>query len=191
MWRESNAWNLLFYPPHDIESLFACYGSSEGDWREAVEKKLDSLFSEPWRGYEVENMSGFIGQYCHGNQPGHHLPFVYSLIGKPEKSQRIIDSVLDRFYDMGAEHLSYAGMDDAGEMSSWYVLSAIGLYTWSPADPEYLVCRPLFDEVILDFPSRPRCVIRRNGRGGTPLRPGNFVSDSLLRAGGMFVVNEK
>ena len=201
MWREANAWNLLFYPPHDIQGLFSLYrpeGESEG-WRAVVEQKLDSLFTEPWRGYEVENMTGFIGQYCHGNQPGHHLPFVYALIGKPEKSQRIIDDVLDRFYDMGAEHLAYAGMDDAGEMSAWYVLAAIGLYTWSPADPEYLVTRPLFDEVRLDFPGRGLVFIQRppvkpgvtgSEPGATEIQPGTFLPDSLLRKGGIFVYKE-
>ena len=205
MWREANAWNLLFYPPHDLQGLFSLYrsqGEPEGDvegWRAVVEQKLDSLFSEPWRGYEVENMTGFIGQYCHGNQPGHHLPFVYALIGKPEKSQQIIDEVLDRFYDMGAEHQAYAGMDDAGEMSAWYVLTAIGLYTWSPADPEYLVTRPLFDEVHLDFPRRKPVVIRRTpvkswGKGtesdAIDIYPGTFLPDSLLRKGGTFTYKD-
>ncbi|MBQ7269225.1 MAG: GH92 family glycosyl hydrolase [Bacteroidales bacterium] len=195
MWREANAWNLLFYPPHDLQGLFSLYGP-EGESSGIVEQKLDSLFSEPWRGYEVENLTGFIGQYCHGNQPGHHLPFVYALIGKPEKSQRIIDAILDRFYDMGADHLAYAGMDDAGEMSAWYVLAAIGLYTWSPADPEYLVTRPLFDEVELDFPGRKPVVIQKtpvkSGEKGTEsdaidIYPGTFLPDSLLRKGGTFV----
>lgn len=201
MWREANAWNLLFYPPHDLQGLFSLY-NPEGEsecWRGVVEQKLDSLFTEPWRGYEVENMTGFIGQYCHGNQPGHHLPFVYALIGKPEKSQQIIDEVLDRFYDMGAEHLAYAGMDDAGEMSAWYVLAAIGLYTWSPADPEYLVTRPLFDEVRLDFPGRKPVVIQKtpvkSGEKGTEsdaidIYPGTFLSDSLLQKGGTFIYKD-
>lgn len=201
MWREANAWNLLFYPPHDLQGLFSLYGperKSEG-WQSVIEQKLDSLFSEPWRGYEVENMTGFIGQYCHGNQPGHHLPFVYALIGKPEKSQRIIDEVLDRFYDMGAEHLAYAGMDDAGEMSAWYVLAAIGLYTWSPADPEYLVTRPLFDEVRLDFPGRKLVVIRVSqansdalpvSNAAIDIYPGTFLPDSLLQKGGTFIYKD-
>ena len=212
MWREANAWNLLFYPPHDRKGLFSLYALGKGDSAKdshcgqpcetkegIIEQKLDSLFSEPWRGYEVENLTGFIGQYCHGNQPGHHLPFVYALIGKPEKSQRIIDEVLDRFYDMGADHLAYAGMDDAGEMSAWYVLAAIGLYTWSPADPEYLVTRPLFDEVCLDFPGRKPVVIRRtpvkSGGKGTEsdaidIYPGTFLPDSLLRKGGTFIYKD-
>ena len=202
MWREANAWNLLFYPPHDRKGLFSLY-SPKGEscenseaWCGVIEQKLDSLFSEPWRGYEVENMTGFIGQYCHGNQPGHHLPFVYALIGKPEKSQRIIDEVLERFYDMGADHLAYAGMDDAGEMSAWYVLAAIGLYTWSPADPAYLVTRPLFDEVRLDFPGRKPVVIRVSqanfdalpvSDSEVDIYPGTFLPDSLLQKGGTFV----
>ena len=83
-------------------------------------------------------MTGFIGQYCHGNQPGHNIPYAYYFVGKQEKSQHYINQILDRFYDMGADKLAYAGMDDAGEMSSWYVWNAMGLYTYSPADPEYI-----------------------------------------------------
>ena len=102
----------------------------------AIEAKLDSLFTEPWRGYEVENLTGFLGNYCHGNQPGHSIPYMYALIGRQEKTQEVLNYIMDNFYDMGAEGLALAGMDDAGEMTSWYVLNAIGIYTYSPADPE-------------------------------------------------------
>jgi predicted alpha-1,2-mannosidase len=142
MYREANAWQSLFYAPHDPKGMIELYPSHE-----AVEQKLDSLFSEPWRGYEAHNMTGFIGNYCHGNQPDHSLPYTYYFIGRQEKAQFWLDSIMDRFYDMGADRLAYAGMDDAGEMSAWYVFNAIGLYTYSPADPEYIVTVPLFDEV--------------------------------------------
>ena len=85
--------------------------------KEAVEAKLDSLFSEPWRGYEAHNLTGFIGNYCHGNQPGHSIPYTYYFIDKQEKAQCILDSLMNHYYDMGADKLAYAGMDDAGEMS--------------------------------------------------------------------------
>jgi putative alpha-1,2-mannosidase len=97
MYREANAWQSLFFAPHDPEGMIALYPSHE-----AVDQKLDSLFTEPWRGYEAHNMTGFIGNYCHGNQPSHidtlHLLFLST--GK-EKAQCVLDSIMDRFYDMG------------------------------------------------------------------------------------------
>ena len=194
MWREANAWNVLFYPPHDPEGVIGLYPS-----KKAVEAKLDSLFTEPWRGYEVENMTGFIGQYCHGNQPGHNIPYTYYFIGKQEKSQHYINEILDRFYDMGAEGLAYAGMDDAGEMSSWYVFNAIGLYPYSPADPEYIVTVPLFEEVDFTLSNGKTLTIKKKGDGekitsityGGRRLKGWFVQDKDLQQGKTLIINTK
>lgn len=184
-YREANAWNSLFFAPHDPEGVVRLYPS-----RRAVEQKLDSLFYlTRWGGYEVHNMTGFIGNYCHGNQPGHSLPYMYYFVGRQDKAQAVLDSIMDRFYDMGHEHLAYAGMDDAGEMSSWYVLNAIGLYTYSPADPEYIVTVPLFPCVRITFADGHTTEIRREGTGrritsikadGHRLR-GWFLSDKTLK----------
>lgn len=160
MYREANAWNSLFFAPHDPEGMIALYPSAK-----AVDQKLDSLFTEPWRGYEAHNMTGFIGNYCHGNQPSHSIPYTYYFIGKQEKSQCVLDSIMDRFYDMGAEKLAYAGMDDAGEMSAWYVFNAIGLYTYSPADPEYIVTIPIFDKVEFTLGDNTTFTILKEGNG--------------------------
>ena len=159
MYREANAWEALFFAPHDPEGMIALYPS-----KEAVDQKLDSLFSEPWRGYEACNMTGFIGNYCHGNQPDHSVPYTYYFIDKQEKAQCILDSIMGHYYGMGEEKLAYAGMDDAGEMSAWYVFNAIGLYTYSPADPEYIVSVPLFDKVTFHMNDRP-FVIQKQGKG--------------------------
>lgn len=160
MYREANAWQSLFFAPHDVEGMLALYPS-----KLAVEQKLDSLYSEPWRGYEAHNMTGFIGNYCHGNQPSHSLPYTYYFIDKQEKAQHVLDSIMDRFYDMGADKLAYAGMDDAGEMSAWYVFNAIGLYTYSPADPEYIISVPLFDKVEFSLGENKHFTIRKEGNG--------------------------
>lgn len=160
MYREANAWQSLFFAPHDVEGMLALYPS-----KLAVEQKLDSLYSEPWRGYEAHNMTGFIGNYCHGNQPSHSLPYTYYFIDKQEKAQHVLDSIMDRFYDMGADKLAYAGMDDAGEMSAWYVFNAIGLYTYSPADPEYIISVPLFDKVEFSLSENKHFTIRKEGNG--------------------------
>ncbi|MDY9919198.1 MAG: GH92 family glycosyl hydrolase [Proteiniphilum sp.] len=174
MYREANAWQSLFFAPHDPEGMIALYPSPE-----AVDQKLDSLFTEPWRGYEAHNMTGFIGNYCHGNQPSHSIPYTYYFIGRQEKAQCVLDSIMDRFYDMGAEKLAYAGMDDAGEMSAWYVFNAIGLYTYSPADPEYIISVPLFDEVKFSLGESREFTIRKEGNGKKirQIRYGNETID--------------
>ncbi len=185
MYREANAWNALFFAPHDPEGMIALYPDHA-----AVEAKLDSLFTEPWRGYEVHNMTGFIGNYCHGNQPGHSIPYTYYFIGRQDKAQLVLNRIMDHYYDMGADRLAYAGMDDAGEMSSWYVLNAIGLYTYSPADPEYIVTVPLFDKVTFDLHGKP-FTIRKRGEGhkissityGGRKIDGYFIDHSLLQQG--------
>ena len=157
MYREANAWQSSFFAPHDPNGLVALYKSKNG-----FEKKLDDLFSIPWKGIEAYNISGFIGQYCHGNQPDHSFPFMYYFVNKQEKSQVLLDSIMNHFYDMGKDHLAYAGMDDAGENSSWYVLTAMGLYTFSPADPEYLISVPLFDKVEFTLGNKNFTIIRKN-----------------------------
>lgn len=192
MYREANAWQSLFFAPHDPAGMLSLYPG-----REAVEGKLDSLFSEPWRGYEAHNMTGFIGNYCHGNQPDHSVPYTYYFIGKQEKAQVILDSIMNHYYDMGADKLAYAGMDDAGEMSSWYVFNAIGLYTYSPADPEYIVTVPLFDRVKFALDENTDFTITRNGKGrkitgityGGAKIDGWFISHDKLREGKELVIS--
>lgn len=182
--REANAWQSLFFAPHDPQGIVALYPS-----KKAVEQKLDSLFSEPWRGYEVENLTGFIGNYCHGNQPGHSQPYMYYFVGRQDKAQCVLDSIMNHYYDMGADHLALAGMDDAGEMSSWFVYNAIGLYTFSPADAEYIVSVPLFRRVDLSLPDGHKLTIRHEGDGrtiksitcGTKRVKGWFVKDAELK----------
>lgn len=185
-YREANAWQNLFFAPHDIQGVLDLYPS-----KKAVEDKLDSLFSEPWRGYEVENLTGFIGNYCHGNQPGHSQPYMYYFVGRQDKAQCVLDSIMNYYYSMGKDGLALAGMDDAGEMSSWYVFNAIGLYTYSPADPEYIVTVPLFDKVGFKLANGRTFTIRKTGKGrkircvsyaGRPIK-GWFVHDKLLRQG--------
>ena len=166
---------------------------------QAVEQKLDSLFTEPWRGYEAWNMTGFMGNYCHGNQPDHSVPYTYYFIDKQEKTQHILNELMDKYYDMGEDHLAYAGMDDAGETSSWYVLNAIGLYTYSPADPEYIVTVPLFPKVRFTMGDGRSVTIQRQGNGekitrilcGTKPLKGWFINhNDMLKAGNLTIITE-
>jgi putative alpha-1,2-mannosidase len=193
LYREANAWQSTFFAPHDPQGLVNLYGSNE-----AFEAKLDSMFAIPWKGYEAHNLSGFIGQYCHGNQPDHSTPYMYYFIGKQEKAQIMLDSCMSRFYGMGKEGLAYAGMDDAGEMSAWYVFNAIGLYTFSPADPQYIVSVPLFDKVFFSM-NDIAFTISKRGRGkkitalsyGDAKIDGYFISHEQLLQGKELVVESE
>ncbi|MCR4920913.1 MAG: GH92 family glycosyl hydrolase [Bacteroidaceae bacterium] len=191
-YREANGWQSLFFAPHDPEGMVALYPNAQ-----AVELKLDSLFSEPWRAYEAWNFTGFLGNYCHGNQPDHSVPYTYYFIDRQPKAQAILNTLMEKYYDMGEDHLAYAGMDDAGEMSAWYVFNALGIYTYSPADPRYIVTVPLFPEVHLTVQDHD-IAIRRQGEGlritsiqsgGKPV-DGWFIDHSRLLDGGLTVVVE-
>ncbi len=188
MYREANAWQVSFYVPHDMKGLIELYGGEKG-----FESKLDSLFTVPWNPKHIaRNVESFIGQYCHGNQPDHEAPFSYHFIGKPEKSQKILDTIMNTLYGIGEDGLALSGMDDAGEMSAWYVFSALGLYPFSATDAEYIVTAPLFDEVkwrasngkmvTINKPGKGRAItsIKVNGKENK----GYFVSHDLFLNGG-------
>ena len=185
-YREADAWNSLFFAPHDPQGVVALYSS-----KQAVEQKLDSLFTVPNGGYEAWNLTGYLGTYCHGNQPGHSIPYTYYFIDRQEKAQHVLNTLMHDYYGMGRDGLAYAGMDDAGEMSSWFVLNAIGIYTYSPADPEYIVTVPLFDKVRFKLGNGQEFSIVREGKGekikritigGEPLQ-GWFVKHADLAQG--------
>lgn len=186
MYREANGWQSTFFAPHDPVGLVNLY-KSHADF----ENKLDSLFIIPWQGYEAYNFTGFIGQYCHGNQPDHGSPYFYYFVDKQEKSQNILNLIMNDYYGMGKEKLAYAGMDDAGEMSAWYVFNAIGIYTFSPADPEYLITVPIFNEVEFKQGKNIFRIIKK-GQGNKIVDVrlnkqkinGYFISHHLLESGG-------
>ncbi|HEV7348563.1 GH92 family glycosyl hydrolase [Telluribacter sp.] len=195
MYREANAWQVSFYAPHDMPGLIALYGGAAG-----FESKLDSLFTVPWNPrYIARNVESFIGQYCHGNQPDHEAPFAYHFIGKPEKSQKILDNILNNFYGIGEDGLALCGMDDAGELSAWYVFSALGLYPFSATDAEYIVTAPLFDEVTWRTSSGKTLTIKKPNKGrdlktikvNGKANKGYFVSHDLFKNGGTLEILTK
>ena len=188
MYREANAWQVSFYAPHDMPGLIALYGGPKG-----FESKLDSLFTVPWNPtYIARNIETMVGQYCQGNQPDHEAPFAYHFIGKPEKSQKVLDNILNNLYGIGNNGLALSGMDDAGEMSAWYVFSALGLYPFSATDAEYIVTVPLFDEVSWKTSSGKVITIKKPGKGRAMTAinvngkqsKGYFVSHELFKKGG-------
>lgn len=191
MYREANGWQSTFFALHDPQGLINLFPS-----KEAFETKLDSLFMIPWEGYEAHNLTTFIGQYCHGNQPGHSIPYMYYFVDKQEKSQKILNKILNDYYRMGPEKLAYCGMDDAGEMSSWYVLNAIGLYTYSPADPKYIITVPLFDKTIFNLNGKDFTISKKgNGEKITNITYNNekiesyFITHDKLKEGKELIIS--
>ncbi|HOS72348.1 MAG TPA: glycoside hydrolase family 92 protein, partial [Bacteroidales bacterium] len=160
MYRESTGWQATFFAPQNPSGLIGLFPN-----KKIFEQKLDSLFIIPWGGYEADNLTGFLGQYCAGNQPSQGIAYYYYFIGKQEKCQEKLDIIMEKYYDMGKEGLAYAGMDDEGGLSSWYVLNAIGLFPFSPADPEYIITVPIFDRIVFDLDGIPFTISKiNNGR---------------------------
>jgi len=160
MYREANAWQASFFVPQDPQGLIALYKSSAD-----FEIKIDSLFSIPWGGYAVDNMSCFLGQFCMGNQPDFNYPYLYYFVNKPEKSQAILTELLSNYFGMGPEGLALAGMDDQGSMTGWYVFNAMGIFPYSPADPEYIVSVPIFDKIKIQIGEGKTFTINKQGNG--------------------------
>lgn len=144
---EGNAWQYYWYVPHDIPALIALTGG-----KKAFERKLDDFFSiTDTSGVKNDNISGCIGQYAHGNEPSHHVAYLYNDAGAPAKAQALIARIMDEMYNNTSS--GYAGNDDCGEMSAWYVFSALGFYPVNPASGEYSLGTPLFDSCTLHLPS--------------------------------------
>jgi len=191
MYRESTGWQTTFFAPHDPLGLIGLFPS-----KQAVEQKLDSLFTVPFGGYEADNFTGWFGQYCAGNQPAQGISYYYYFVDKQEKAQEKLNILMDKYYNMGKEGLAYAGMDDEGGLSSWYVFNALGLYTFSPADPEYIITVPLFDSVVFELENGLPFTITKAGAGtkitgitydGQPIA-GYFISHDDLKRGKELVI---
>ena len=153
---EGNAWQWAWFVPHDVDGLVELMGG-----RESFIEKLDALFSTPYVAAKGENnldISGMIGQYAHGNEPSHLTIYLYNLIGQPQKTQELIDKVLQTLYTDKPNGLS--GNEDCGQMSAWYVLNAMGFHPYCPGIPEYAIGRPLFDEVKINLENGNAFIIR-------------------------------
>lgn len=137
---EANSWQYSFFVPHDVAGLVDLMGGPE-----RADQKLDDLFTAPTQttGRTQADITGLIGQYAHGNEPSHHMAYLYNYIGKPWKTQRLVRQIMDSLYKTGPEGLP--GNEDCGQMSAWYVWSALGLYPVTPGSPYYAIGSPIFD----------------------------------------------
>lgn len=155
---EGNAWQWTFFVPHDVEGLAEWMGG-----KNRLEQQLDSLFtmSASLQGTNVSgDISGLIGQYAHGNEPGHHTIYMYNKIGAPHKTQKYVHKVLTKLYDNTPEGI--CGNEDTGQMSAWYVFSSLGLYPMNPVSGQYELGTPSFDKATIHLPSGKDFVIRAN-----------------------------
>lgn len=154
---EGNAWQYTWLVPHDVEGLIGCFGS-----RERFLNKLDSLFILTGDAGEMASpdISGLIGQYAHGNEPGHHTCYLYTLAGVPEKTADRIRYILRHLYSDRIDGI--CGNEDVGQMSAWYILSALGFYPVEPAGGRYVFGSPLFDKAVLQVSGGTFTITARN-----------------------------
>ena len=155
---EGNAWQYSWLVQQDIEGLIALHGD-----KEAFSNKLDSLFTLQARleGEEASpDISGFIGQYAHGNEPSHHIAYLYNYVGQPHKTQFYVNKILTELYKNTPEGL--CGNEDCGQMSAWYVFSAMGFYPVNPAEAKYQLGAPLFKKISIKTGPEKKFVITAN-----------------------------
>jgi predicted alpha-1,2-mannosidase len=152
---EGNSWQYSFFVPHDVNGLINLYGGSE-----KFARKLDELFTTESKlaGREQPDITGLIGQYAHGNEPSHHIAYLYNYAGQPWKTQRRVRQIMDEFYQPTPDGL--IGNEDCGQMSAWYVLSASGFYPVAPGDARYDIGTPLFPEMTYRLENGKKFTIR-------------------------------
>lgn len=147
---EGTAWQHSFFVPHDVEGLAKLYGGKEN-----LVKKLDDLFMAPSE-LHGENtsadVSGLIGQYAHGNEPSHHIIYMYTALGHPQKTAKWVKVVTDSMYKTGPDGLT--GNDDCGQMSAWYIWSALGMYPMNPSAGQYVFGLPLIKNASITLPNK-------------------------------------
>lgn len=144
---EGNAWQYLWLVPHDVKGLTELLGG-----REKFLAKLDQLFalpSEPEGQPKLLDVTGLIGQYAHGNEPSQHIAYLYALSGRPARTQELVRTICDTFYSTAPDGI--CGNEDGGQMSAWYIFSAMGFYPVDPVGGEYVLGAPQLPEVEIDL----------------------------------------
>ena len=169
---EGNAWQYFWYVPQNVQALIDYCGGKKG-----MVKKLDDFFTiTETSGAKNDNISGSIGQYAHGNEPSHHVAYLYNDCDAPAKAQDMIHKIMTELYT--TDHSGYAGNDDCGEMSSWYVFSAMGFYPVNPAAGEYYLGTPTFDRCIIHLGDGKDFTIEANRK-----RPDAYRVNSVMLNG--------
>ena len=139
---EGNAWQYTWHVQHDVPGLIQLFGGEK-----PFLNKLDSLFTVKLEGESLADVTGLIGQYAHGNEPSHHVTYLYALAGRPERTQELVREIFDTQYKNKPDGL--CGNDDCGQMSAWYMLSAMGFYPVDPVSAEYVFGAPQLPKMTL------------------------------------------
>ena len=162
---EGTAWQHSFFVPHDVSGLAKLYGG-----KEALTRKLDTLFSttSELHGENVSaDVTGLLGQYAHGNEPSHHIIYMYTALGQPQKAATQILRVVDSMYQLGPNGL--VGNDDCGQMSAWLVWTSLGMYPMNPVGGNYVFGYPLVNAASIQLPNGKKLVVKvnklKNGAG--------------------------
>ncbi|EPD5572065.1 GH92 family glycosyl hydrolase [Vibrio parahaemolyticus] len=186
---EGNAWQWQWAFMQDLDELTEIMGGTQG-----LNDKLNNLFTaDPNSGEAHQDMTGYIGQYIHGNEPSHHVIYLYNRTEESYKAQEYLDQVYDQFYKPTPDGI--IGNEDVGQMSAWYLMSALGFYQISPTDPTYSIGRPIFDKATVDIGSGTFTVTAENNGpdnmyikevtiNGKPLDVYNTFQHSEFKAGG-------
>ena len=190
---EANSWQYTFFVPQDISGLIALMGG-----KQAFIEKLDALFAGESKttGRKQVDITGLIGQYAHGNEPSHHMAYLYNYANQPWKTQARVRQVMDTFYQPTPDGL--IGNEDCGQMSAWYVLSAAGFYPVTPGAPIYAIGSPLFPQLKFNLENGKSFVIkaRRVSKGNIYIQSAvlngrpysrSFISHKDLMAGGELI----
>ncbi|QIR99556.1 GH92 family glycosyl hydrolase [Vibrio diabolicus] len=186
---EGNAWQWQWAFMQDLDKLTEIMGGTQG-----LNDKLNNLFTaDPNGGEAHQDMTGYIGQYIHGNEPSHHVIYLYNRTEESYKAQEYLDQVYDQLYKPTPDGI--IGNEDVGQMSAWYLMSALGFYQISPTDPTYSIGRPIFDKATVDIGSGTFTVTAENNGpdnmyikevtiNGKPLDVYNTFQHSEFKAGG-------
>jgi predicted alpha-1,2-mannosidase len=160
---EGNSWQYSFFVPQDIDGMILAYGG-----KDKFEAKLDEMFNSESKttGREQVDVTGLIGQYAHGNEPSHHMAYLYNYVGKPDKTKDKVHYILNEFYKNTPDGL--IGNEDCGQMSAWYVLSAMGIYQVTPGQTTWDINDPFLDAKVSINDNKPNYLHLPNDRGILP-----------------------
>ena len=176
---EGNAWQYYWYVPQDVPHLIELTGG-----KKAFEAKLDEFFTLDEQPEEMNgNVSGLIGQYAHGNEPSHHAAYLYNYVDRPDKSAKYLNRIMTEMYKNNSSGL--IGNDDCGQMSAWYVFSALGFYPVNPASGEYDLGSPLVEHAVLSLPNGNTLEVK------APRKRADYINPKEVRFNGKLLKDRK
>ena len=190
MLTEANTWQYTFFVPHDVSGMMGLLGGTE-----KFIEKLDDMFSASMEmsGRHQSDITGLIGQYAHGNEPSHHMAYLYNFAGEAWKTQALVRKIMAEQYSEKPDGL--CGNEDCGQMSAWYVRSAMGFYPVAPGTDYYVTGSPIFDKITINLENGKTCVIEAKNNSpeniyiqsatlnGAPLLQSYILHQSIIEGG--------